>query len=110
MSYEFKETMGIDYSLGFYFGIGHNVAKASSTAPLCDFAILNNQMQSLPRRLLSTKKLARFSWTDPLNLESCLTSEERAVRDSCASYCQSKLAPRVQDAFRNESKLYYINQ
>jgi hypothetical protein len=62
-----------------------------------------SKMQRIPRRFLSTAKFARFNWADPLNLESSLTDEERAVRDSSASYCQTKLAPRVQDAFRNES-------
>ncbi|KAL3897427.1 MAG: hypothetical protein SGCHY_003418, partial [Lobulomycetales sp.] len=48
---------------------------------------------------------ARFNWQDALALESLLTADERAVRDSAAQYCQSKLLPRVRDAFRNEGNM-----
>jgi glutaryl-CoA dehydrogenase len=44
-----------------------------------------------------------FDWTDPLLLEDELTEEERLIRDSARSYCQDRLAPRVQKAFREES-------
>jgi glutaryl-CoA dehydrogenase len=50
---------------------------------------------------MATSK-ASFHWADPLLLEQQLTDEERMVRESAASYCQDKLAPRVLDAFRNE--------
>jgi glutaryl-CoA dehydrogenase len=45
---------------------------------------------------------ASFHWADPLLLEQQLTDEERMVRESAATYCQDRLAPRVLDAFRNE--------
>ena len=45
---------------------------------------------------------SRFSWEDPLNLDSQLTDDERQVREAAHSYCQEKLLPRVQSAFRNE--------
>ena len=45
---------------------------------------------------------ARFDWADPLLLDTQLTEEERMVRDSARAYCQERLAPRVQNAFRNE--------
>jgi len=45
---------------------------------------------------------ARFSWSDPLNLESLLTDEERQVRDAAHAYCQERLLPRVQLSFRHE--------
>ena len=45
---------------------------------------------------------AGFSWADPLLLESCLTDEERMVRDTAAAYCADKLQPRVRDAHRHE--------
>jgi glutaryl-CoA dehydrogenase len=51
---------------------------------------------------MATSK-ASFHWADPLLLEQQLTDEERMVRESAASYCQDKLAPRVRDAFRNET-------
>lgn len=43
-----------------------------------------------------------FSWQDPLNVESLLTDDEIAMRDSFRSYCQEKLMPRVTLAHRNE--------
>lgn len=46
--------------------------------------------------------LAKFNWEDPLSLDESLTEEERAIRDSAASYCQSSLQPRVKEAFRHE--------
>ncbi len=62
---------------------------------------------ALAQRNLSNgkQKMARFDWKDPLNLDSLLTEEERLVRDSARTYCQEKLAPRVLEAFRHESKL-----
>jgi glutaryl-CoA dehydrogenase len=44
-----------------------------------------------------------FDWADPLLLEDELTEEERLIRDSAHSYCQDRLLPRVQKAFREES-------
>ena len=46
---------------------------------------------------------ASFNWADPLLLDQQLTEDERMVRESAASYCQDKLAPRVVQAFRNET-------
>jgi len=45
---------------------------------------------------------SKFVWEDPLQLEQQLTEEERMVREAAAAYCQQKLMPRVQDAFRHE--------
>jgi glutaryl-CoA dehydrogenase len=45
---------------------------------------------------------ARFSWDDPLQLDSQLSEDERAVRDAAHAYCQERLAPRVLEAFRHE--------
>ena len=45
---------------------------------------------------------ADFNWQDPLDLESQLTEEERMIRDSTRAFCDDKLAPRVQSAFREE--------
>jgi glutaryl-CoA dehydrogenase len=45
---------------------------------------------------------ARFSWDDPLQLDSQLSEDERAVRDAAHVYCQERLAPRVLEAFRHE--------
>ncbi len=43
-----------------------------------------------------------FSWDDPLSLDGQLTADERAIREAAHAYCQERLLPRVQDAFRNE--------
>lgn len=43
-----------------------------------------------------------FDWADPLQLDSQLTDTERMVRDTARDYCQDKLMPRVQNAFRHE--------
>jgi glutaryl-CoA dehydrogenase len=48
------------------------------------------------------KTSARFQWDDPLHLDAQLSDDERAVREAAHAYCQDKLAPRVQLAFRNE--------
>lgn len=45
---------------------------------------------------------AKFNWQDPLNLESQLTNDEIAVRDSFRSYCQTSLMPRITKANREE--------
>ena len=45
---------------------------------------------------------ASFKWDDPLLLDLQLSEEERMVRDTAQQYCQDKLAPRIQEAFRNE--------
>ena len=38
--------------------------------------------------------MSPFQWNDPFLLEHQLSSEERAIRDAAAAYCQGKLAPR----------------
>ncbi|MBU2894203.1 acyl-CoA dehydrogenase [Colwellia sp. D2M02] len=44
----------------------------------------------------------KFSWQDPLLLESLLSEEERLVRDSAQQFCQEKLQPRILQANRQE--------
>ncbi|KAF5393205.1 hypothetical protein D9757_000511 [Collybiopsis confluens] len=39
---------------------------------------------------------------DPLNLESLLTEEEKAIRDTAHAYCQENLTPRVLHGWRTE--------
>jgi len=45
---------------------------------------------------------AVFDWTDPLNFESQLSEEERAVRDTARDYAQEKLLPRIVEMYRDE--------
>jgi glutaryl-CoA dehydrogenase len=44
-----------------------------------------------------------FDWIDPLHLDAQLTEDERMIRDTAAQFAQSKLAPRVVEAFRTET-------
>ncbi|MFT4652124.1 MAG: glutaryl-CoA dehydrogenase [Porticoccaceae bacterium] len=44
-----------------------------------------------------------MNWQDPFLLDQQLTEEERLVRDTAEQYAQSKLAPRIQSAYRNEA-------
>ncbi len=43
-----------------------------------------------------------FAWDDALRLESALSEDERAIRDSAHAFCQEKLFPRVLMANRHE--------
>jgi glutaryl-CoA dehydrogenase len=52
------------------------------------------------RKPVSTK--ATFQWDDPLLLEAQLSQEERMARDSARAYAETKLLPRVLEAFRHE--------
>ena len=53
--------------------------------------------------MLSTQQSkAQFTWDDPLHLNEQLTEDERMVREAAYDYCQSKLQPRVLEAFRHE--------
>ncbi len=45
---------------------------------------------------------AAFQWEDPLLLDAQLSEDERMVMRAARSYCQGRLAPRVQEAFRHE--------
>ncbi|KAJ9048327.1 hypothetical protein DSO57_1036170 [Entomophthora muscae] len=54
-------------------------------------------------RMGSSKSFVKYDWTDPLDLESQLTDEEKLMRDSARDYCQEKLMPRVTAGFRNEN-------
>lgn len=43
-----------------------------------------------------------FDWQDPFLLDRQLSDDERQLRDAAREYCQSRLMPRVQQAFREE--------
>ncbi|CAG8507154.1 11444_t:CDS:10 [Scutellospora calospora] len=53
-------------------------------------------------RSMSTQALVKYNWEDPLTLESQLTEEEIAIRNSARQYCQEKLFPRILEAYRQE--------
>jgi glutaryl-CoA dehydrogenase len=44
-----------------------------------------------------------FQWQDPFLLEEQLSDEERMIRDTARSYAQTRLQPRVIDAYREET-------
>ena len=44
-----------------------------------------------------------LNWQDPFELDSQLSEEQRMVRESARQYAQSALAPRVKEAYRQES-------
>jgi glutaryl-CoA dehydrogenase len=52
---------------------------------------------------MSCLENAAFSWEDPFLLESQLSAEERMVMKTARDYASAKLAPRIRDAFRDES-------
>jgi glutaryl-CoA dehydrogenase len=52
---------------------------------------------------MSSKARAEFKWEDPFLMEQQLSEEEQLVMKTAHDYAQSKLAPRVRKAFREES-------
>ena len=47
--------------------------------------------------------LGSFDWADPFRLSDQLSEDERMIQASAAAYAQEKLAPRVIDAFADET-------
>jgi glutaryl-CoA dehydrogenase len=45
---------------------------------------------------------ASFNWEDPFRFEQQLTDDERLVADTARQFAQEQLAPRVQEAYRDE--------
>ncbi len=45
----------------------------------------------------------QFAWDDAFLLEDQLTEDERMIRDTARDYCQSKLMPRVIEAYAKET-------
>jgi glutaryl-CoA dehydrogenase len=43
-----------------------------------------------------------FAWEDPFDLESQLSEEERAIRDTARDYARDKLLPRIVEAYSRE--------
>ena len=44
-----------------------------------------------------------FVWEDPFLIEDQLSEEERMVRDGAAAFPADKLAPRIEEAYLNET-------
>ena len=53
---------------------------------------------------IKTSKLVKpqFNWQDPLLLESLISEEEKLIKSTAHDYAQSKLLPRVEEAFLDE--------
>ena len=47
--------------------------------------------------------LSSFTWDDPFLIEDQLAEDERMLRDAARAYADDKLAPRVIDAYREET-------
>jgi glutaryl-CoA dehydrogenase len=58
-------------------------------------------MNDSPAR--SASPFTPFAWDDALRLETALSEDERAIRDSAYAFCQEKLFPRVLMANRHEN-------
>jgi glutaryl-CoA dehydrogenase len=52
---------------------------------------------------MSASSKPSFVWSDPFLLEDQLTEEERAIRDAARDFAQGELAPRVSEAYLNET-------
>ncbi len=50
----------------------------------------------------TNSKNTKFNWKDPLNLNGQLSEEEKLIRDTAHDYAQSKLMPRIEQAFIEE--------
>ena len=46
---------------------------------------------------------ASFSWNDPFLLDDQLEEEERLIRDSAKAFAEAELAPRIEEAYMNET-------
>jgi glutaryl-CoA dehydrogenase len=46
---------------------------------------------------------AQFQWDDPFVLEDQLNEDERMIRDAARDFAQSELAPRISEAYLNET-------
>ncbi len=55
------------------------------------------------RLLTQTPALAAFDWADPFRLEAQLSEEERAIAESARAFAEAELAPRVTEAYLNET-------
>jgi glutaryl-CoA dehydrogenase len=61
-----------------------------------------NDSPSRPAPSRTTSHFSPFAWDDALRIDSALSEDERAIRDSAHDFCQEKLFPRVLMANRHE--------
>ncbi|WP_341212388.1 acyl-CoA dehydrogenase [uncultured Limimaricola sp.] len=48
-------------------------------------------------------ELGQFDWSDPFLIEAQLDEDERMLRDAARAFAEDKLAPRVTEAYREET-------
>ncbi len=60
-------------------------------------------MTKAPLKAKEQPSLSSFNWEDPFLLNDQLSDEERMLRDAASAYAQEKLAPRIIEAYREES-------
>jgi hypothetical protein len=72
--------------------------------------MLRNFLKRSTSVISSTTRVANYgsvagtyNWNDPFQLESQLSSEERLVRDQANHFAQTRLLPRVLNAYRTET-------
>ncbi|OAA59564.1 glutaryl-mitochondrial precursor [Niveomyces insectorum RCEF 264] len=66
--------------------------------------LLRQASSGAARRSYATSSAApAFDWQDPLASKMLLTEDERAISETAERYCQERLAPRLQEAYRNEN-------
>jgi len=51
---------------------------------------------------MSKSAKAEFKWEDPFLMDEDLSEDERMIRDAAREFCEGKLMPRIQKAFREE--------
>jgi glutaryl-CoA dehydrogenase len=52
---------------------------------------------------MSKSAKAEFKWEDPFLMDADLSEDERMIRDAAREFCEGKLMPRIQKAFREET-------
>ncbi len=60
-------------------------------------------MLNKPDQPAATARRPAFQWDDPFDLDGQLADDERMVRDAARAFAADRLAPRVREAFRNET-------
>lgn len=64
--------------------------------------IVLSDMHWFGRNAMAADKNA-FVWEDPFLIEGQLSEDERMVRDGAAAFAADRLAPRIEDAYLNET-------
>lgn len=63
---------------------------------------LNTNNKNIVDLKTASATKAQFNWEDPLLLDTLISEEESLIKSTAYDYAQSKLMPRVEDAFLEE--------